>query len=261
MSTIRFFTSDNRDMRITEFGCSAPQKERLVGPWVRNTYILHYVLSGTCHFSGFDVQAGEAFLIAKDMLHSFSVQPGYAHYWLAFDGNSIPQILSKHGIPLQLHTHFKVCHHALAEKLFRAAFEAAADDDGEFAAQSALFAILPLIKAQTTNHPHRKDDRMKSVADFLETHYASALTMEQVAKTVHLSEKHVCKRFKAQYGMPPQQYLLRVRMERAKGLLTTTDLQIGEIAKSVGYASPLVFSTAFRKYTGNSPSSYRNAVR
>ena len=259
MSIIRFFASDNQDIRITEFGYSAPQKERLVGPWVRDTYILHYVLCGTCRFSGFDVQAGEAFLIAKDMLHSFSVQPGYAHYWLAFDGNSVPQILSKHGIPLQSHTHFKVCHHTLAEELFRTAFEAADDDEGESAAQSALFAMLPLIKAQTANHSHRKDDRMKSVADFLETHYASTLTMEQVAKTVHLSEKHVCKCFKIQYGIPPQQYLTQVRMERAKVLLFT-ELSIGEIAKSVGYVSPLVFSAAFRKYTGVSPSNYRSAV-
>lgn len=257
MSTIRFFTSGDRDIRVTEFGYSAPQKERVVGPWVRDTYILHYVLADTCRFSGFDVQVGEAFLIAKDMLHSFSVRPGYRHYWLAFDGDKIPQILSGYGIPLKTHTHFKVLHREVAEAVLHTAFEAAKDDDGEAAARSALFAVLPLLKAQNTGISHHKDDRMHAVADFLETHYSSAITMEQVAKTVHLSEKYVCKCFKAQYGVPPQRYLLRVRMERAKTLLNTTDLLIGEIAKSVGFTSPLVFSTAFRQYTGVSPTAFR----
>lgn len=257
MPTIRFFTSANRDIRVTEFGYSAPHKPRVVGPWVRDTYILHYILNDTCHFSGFDAVSGEAFLIAKDKLHSFSVQPGYRHYWIAFDGEAVSQILSKYDIPVQAHTHFQVAHREAAETILHATFKAAEEENGEAAVHSALFALLPLLELKNAPITHPMDNRMHIVADFLETHYSSFITMEQVAKTVHLSEKYVCKCFKAQYGVPPQRYLLRVRMERAKSLLKTTDLQITEIAKSVGYASPLVFSTAFKQYAGVSPSLLR----
>lgn len=257
MPTIRFFTSSDRGFKITEFGYSAPQKERVVGPWVRDTYILHYVLADTCRFSGFEAKAGEAFLISKDMLHSFTVKPGYRHYWIAFEGDDVPQILARCGAPLKAHAHFEVLHREVAEAILTAAFAAAADEDGEAATRSALFAVLQLLRVQSASGAAKKDDRMQTVADFLETHYPRLITMEQAARAVHLSEKYVCKRFKQQYGVPPQRYLLRVRMERAKTLLATTDLQISEIAKSVGYVSPLVFSTAFRKYAGISPTLFR----
>lgn len=260
MSTIRFFSSGDPDFQITEFGYSSPHSSRIVGPWVRDTYILHYVQEGTCHFSEFDVTAGEVFLISKNTLHHFTVHPPYTHYWFAFDGKDVPQIFSKYGIPLHTHIRCKILYREIAENALQAAFSAAENESGEAAAKSALFALLPLLQLQNENFSRQQDDRMQTIADFLETHYPSSLTMEQVAKTVHLSEKYVCKQFKKHYGVPPQQYLLKVRMERAKLLLKTTDLQITEVAKSVGYASPAVFSAAFRKFTRFSPSDFRNHI-
>lgn len=103
MSEICFFPTQDADLYVTEFGFSAPQKPRAVGPWVRSTYILHYVADGVCRFDGFDVHAGEAFLIAKDSLHHFTVSPPYRHFWLAFDGSSAERLLAAFSIPLRQH--------------------------------------------------------------------------------------------------------------------------------------------------------------
>lgn len=54
--------------------------------------------------------------------------------------------------------------------------------------------------------------------------------------------------------MPPQKYLLKVRMERARELLLTGDMTVAETADSVGYTSPLTFSQMYKKYYGISPS-------
>ena len=57
--------------------------------------------------------------------------------------------------------------------------------------------------------------------------------------------------------MSPQQFLLKFRITKACEMLSNTDLSINSISYSCGYANQLAFSKAFRKVTGNSPSSYR----
>ena len=81
--------------------------------------------------------------------------------------------------------------------------------------------------------------------------------MEDTASFVCLSEKYMCALFKQTYGIPPKQYLQDMRMKKAMSLLVNTDLKIAEVALSVGYDCQLAFSGAFRKYTGISPSEYR----
>jgi len=258
MSVIRFFNFQDTALHITEFGYSVPQKERQVGPWVRNTFLLHYVAKGVCHFDGFDAHAGTAFFIAKDCLHSFKVQPPYAHYWFAFDGDTARQLLSQYGISPHTHRLFSVCHPSLAENILKNAFESADSDNGAVAAESALYALFPLFSTEENSEKRETDSRIPDAAKYIEMQYSHTLTMEQVADHVHLSEKHFCKRFKAIYGIPPQQYLLKVRMTRAAQLLSTTPLQIQEVATSVGFHSPLYFSNAFKKFFGVSPKEYRN---
>ena len=63
--------------------------------------------------------------------------------------------------------------------------------------------------------------------------------------------------FKDFHKISPKEYLLEVRMKRAKELLETTDQPIKIIAYSVGYLDPLHFSKAFRQYYDCSPSQYR----
>lgn len=67
----------------------------------------------------------------------------------------------------------------------------------------------------------------------------------------------MCALFKQTYGIPPKQYFQDIRMKKAMSLLVNADLKIAEVALSVGYDCQLAFSGAFRKYTGVSPSEYR----
>lgn len=257
MSNILFFDAAGTALRITEFGYSAPQKKRQVGPWVRNTFLLHYVAKGVCHFDGFDIPAGSAFLITKDRLHTFRVEPPYTHYWFSFDGDIARQLLSQYGISTHAHGLFRVAHPAFAENLLKTAFETADDENGATAAESALYALFPLLCIENNAKEKSTDTRIADAAKYMEAQYSHSVTMETVAAHIHLSEKHFCRRFKAEYGVPPQQYLLKVRMARAAALLVNTTLQIQEIARSVGYTSPLYFSNAFRNFFGVSPSAYR----
>ncbi len=73
----------------------------------------------------------------------------------------------------------------------------------------------------------------------------------------HLSPSRYSALFRSCMGISPQGFLIRLRIQNAANLICQTDLQIGEIAKAVGYEDPLYFSTLFHKKTGFSPREYR----
>lgn len=58
---ICYFCGEDKDFFLTEYGHSIVNDERIIPPRVRDTYLLHIVLSGVCRFSEFDATAGQAF--------------------------------------------------------------------------------------------------------------------------------------------------------------------------------------------------------
>ncbi|MDD3806376.1 MAG: helix-turn-helix transcriptional regulator, partial [bacterium] len=69
---------------------------------------------------------------------------------------------------------------------------------------------------------------------------------------------YFCRLFKRVTGMSPSAFLLNLRINRARTLLANSDCTIEQIAKSVGYREPKVFSKIFKKINRLSPSSYRD---
>lgn len=81
-------------------------------------------------------------------------------------------------------------------------------------------------------------------------------TIEQLARSVHVSRATLAARFRRRVGMPPMAYLSEWRLSLAcEGL--DRGASVGEIASELGYASPFSFSAAFRRHHGMSPSEYR----
>lgn len=260
-SKILYFAGGEKPLFLTEFGCSAPEGARVIAPRVRDTYLLHYVLRGECRFCGKAVGQGEVFLIAPELLHDFSVSSGYCHYWLAFGGNEAAHLLSGLGLPVQAHAICGVRGRALAESILQAAFAAVCpEDEAERLALSALLALLPLLERRDAGK-EQAPPFVETAACYIRMNYSRRITMAQVADYIHLTEKYFCKCFKEEMGMPPQKYLLAVRMERAKALLLETPLRIREIAQSVGYQSALTFSDIFKGYWGACPTQYRFQAR
>ncbi len=77
------------------------------------------------------------------------------------------------------------------------------------------------------------------------------------AKICALSRSRFAHKFKEEIGLPPLQYFVNLKFERAKELIAFSDLNISEIALQLGYDNPLYFSRHFKKHTGMSPSEYR----
>ena len=94
--------------------------------------------------------------------------------------------------------------------------------------------------------------------DFIEEHYSEELTIELLASRIDMSESYFYKSFKECAGISPYQYLTKIRIDHAQSLLTTTELQIKFIARTVGYNSVNHFIRHFHRLTDMTPSEYRN---
>ncbi|MDN4592611.1 bifunctional transcriptional activator/DNA repair enzyme AdaA [Polycladomyces subterraneus] len=103
------------------------------------------------------------------------------------------------------------------------------------------------------------EDLAHQTARSIEQHYTVALTLETIAKGVHVSPYHLHHVFKRIMNMTPVDYLLAKRLEEAKRWLSESNRSVTEIAVSVGFTNIGHFSTMFHKKTGMSPTMYRSS--
>lgn len=98
------------------------------------------------------------------------------------------------------------------------------------------------------------DKIVKEINDHLED---SELNVEKLCQEVGLSRAHLNRKMKELFGLTPSELIRNVRLRKACELLKQPDVDISQIAYSVGFSSQPHFSTAFKKFTGISPTEYR----
>jgi AraC-like DNA-binding protein len=101
--------------------------------------------------------------------------------------------------------------------------------------------------------------RQEVARRFLDAHLDHPLTLDEIARQAHLSKFHFLRAFRAAYHDTPFGYLRRRRLDRARALLTRTELPVTAVCLHVGFESLGSFSSRFRREVGVSPSAYRRA--
>jgi AraC-like DNA-binding protein len=99
--------------------------------------------------------------------------------------------------------------------------------------------------------------RVCAVIDFMKANLHRAITLPELAGAVNLSPRYFSQLFKIETGIAPGEYLIRLRIEKAAELLTTTFLSVKQVMAAVGYDNKSNFGRCFRKYFGVTPSEYR----
>jgi AraC-like DNA-binding protein len=90
---------------------------------------------------------------------------------------------------------------------------------------------------------------------------AAGLSVEQLAKVAGLSPFHFSRLFRNSTGRSPYSYYDELRFQRARELLSATDLTVADIGRRLGFSHPSQFTRAFRRQAGCSPSAYRDQLR
>nr|WP_256217415.1 response regulator transcription factor [Paenibacillus sp. OV219] len=122
-----------------------------------------------------------------------------------------------------------------------------------------MHIVSNLITAVSTNRSHYTNTQMIRATEYIEAHYADEqISLQDLCRHVLMSTSYFSLIFKQYTGETFIEYLTRVRVEKAKVLLSTTSLKLYEIAEKVGYADPNYFSLLFKKHAGQAPREYRD---
>lgn len=127
----------------------------------------------------------------------------------------------------------------------------------ELAHYLMLPMMLELTKAVHEEGEARTHPLSSHAMNYVRTNLTLQLDGETVASALGVSRKTLCTRFKNETGETFAAYVRRVRVERARRLLDTTDYDIAQIAYRTGFSSQSHFQTAFKNATGLTPREWR----
>lgn len=124
--------------------------------------------------------------------------------------------------------------------------------------------LIKEIETQLNSRPAdslRNKDRIRYMLQYIYTHYAEKITLEDIAASANISEREALRTFKKSLDKAPFDYLNEYRLDKARELLETTDLTVTEVAVSTGFSDSAYFGKVFRKYFESTPGNYRKKIK
>ena len=136
---------------------------------------------------------------------------------------------------------------------------------GQLAAESLanLLAVHLVRHVLEPRRPARRPDgalprgRLRAVVEYIEGHLDAGLSLEQMAAVARLSTYHFAHQFKRATGLPPYQYVIMRRVERAQKLLREGELSLAEVAARAGFPDQSAFCRHFKHLVGVTPRRFR----
>ncbi len=265
------------DLNLFQIGEEKCVPLHFFGPVIRNHYMFHFILSGKgTYFADFGtkypsyegvLKAGNGFLIIPGSPHSYladETEPWH-YIWIEFDGVNAANLLYSCGLsPAEpVYTTQKNgtdIFNNLKEHLLYII------NNPESSTQ-ALLGHLYLFFDQLYLHSSINNCLKQSIdmskfyiekaIRYIENHYQSIATVEEVAAFCNLSRSYLGKIFKKNMHITIQDYLINFRLKKSLHLLQETCNPICDIAYAIGYNSDINFSRAFKQKFGMSPFEWR----
>jgi YesN/AraC family two-component response regulator len=113
-----------------------------------------------------------------------------------------------------------------------------------------------IISSEFIIDTYEKSGMVNSIITYFNEHYQDQISLGQIAKNMYLSAVYISKIFKEEFGDSPINYLIRVRLERARELLESGKYTVKSAARSVGYKDAYHFSRLYKKHMGCPPSTH-----
>lgn len=102
-----------------------------------------------------------------------------------------------------------------------------------------------------------EDERIKKLLTYIQEHYNEKLTVAQLGREVHVSERECYRLFQNILGITPGEFIISLRLQRAQELLRFSDKSILEIALETGFGTSSYFCKVFREHHHITPNQYR----
>ncbi|CAN7536807.1 response regulator transcription factor [Rossellomorea sp. LjRoot5] len=115
-----------------------------------------------------------------------------------------------------------------------------------------------LFLESESKHPHTDNELLDKALSYIHDHFTQEMTLQHVADHIHISRNYFSILFKRFMDINFIDYVIRLRINKAKELLSHTSLKVYEVAGESGFNDVKYFSKLFKKVTGFSPGDYRS---
>lgn len=261
------------DLRPYQYGWEECAPLHSFGPFVRNHYLFHYIISGRgtlySHDSNNDIHEyglgpNQAFLICPGQINLYTADETdpWKYVWIEFDGMRAEDSLLQAGLdqdrPIYNPRTVEEGERLRDQMLYFT--ENAARSPLHLVGRLSLF-LDELIEfsdsRQDVSQRSQRDFYINEAVVYIQQNYHRELTVDEVAGFCKLNRNYFSRKFKEVVGCTPQEFLIRQRLTNAGELMRLTDLPIKAIAAQCGYPNQLHFSQAFKKYYGLPPREWR----
>jgi len=214
-----------------------------------------------------EIRAGTMLIIPPYTWHSYCPdhRTGWHEYWIGFTG---PDIDRKVGAKF-LDPHrplFNVGYHEDIINLYKLALRTAQEQGSGF--QQILAGIVNLLLGfayaehmQTALEDMQVAAQLNEAKIIMQDNFNRNLSCQEVAARICMSYSRFRRLFRQYVGFAPAQYLLELKINKSKELLTNSALTCQEIAFESGFEYPSHFNIAFKKKTGITPNQYRDLTQ
>lgn len=235
---------------------------------VLSEYQLVYITRGAGEFESSEsgqrtITAGNVFILFPGSWHRYRPHrlTGWDEHWVAFQGSQVSRIVGEYGFSAKepvLDT--GVSDFILHE--FRQVVEEMREE--KVAYQKVIAARTVQILANVHAAARRKDFEGTDIQRVIEKaksllceQLELSVNVEQLASSLHVGYSWFRRMFRTYVGMPPAQYQLQVRLNKACELLRHSELPVSVIAVQSGFESSYYLARVFKKKFGTSPSEFR----
>lgn len=259
----------NADMNFYHCGEHVCESSHSFGPAVRDHYLIHYIVSGKgilkCGNKTYALKAGNGFLICPETVTYYEADKAdpWHYYWVGFNGFNSKNILHHAGLSYDNPIFYSDDFDFFINTIEGMAVANKFSFEKELYRMGCLYMFLSkLIQIAPKDnyshyHPSIVEEYIKSSIEYVEKNFQRELSVKELASYIGINRKYLYTIFKRILGQTPIEYILKVKIDKARTLLENNKLTILEVSNSVGYKDQFTFSKQFKKITGESPSNYR----
>ena len=220
------------------------------GPEQRSSWVIHYIISGQgflrINHKTYTITKNNMFIIPKNTLFYYQTdtEDPWEYTWLSFDGEYADRLyqLKLPVVPID----GKYFENLLECKKYIGM-------ESEYLASRLWLIFSQFFK-------NKKYDYVAIAREYLTNNYMHKVSIKYIADNIGINKRYLSRIFKETIGQTMQDYLISLRMNKAKSLIVNHNYSVNLAATMVGYDDPYAFSKIFKKYFGNSPSYYVNKL-
>lgn len=227
--------------------------------------VIQHSFSGTGHLKyeghDFKITPGQTMLVPIPHSHRYYLPSGgdWSFFFLVLTGREVmrlaKEILGAEGPVLTLNQDAidelaKICHELIQMSSLKSG-----------TASALAYNAMTILLDQISNGPDVEQVQgntwLSNVTDHIKVNLGATIQINDLAAIAGLSRAHFVRQFKHLTGLPPSDYVFRLRMEHAAELLQNRHLSVFEVAHQCGFNQANYFTKAFRRAFNTSPSEFR----